>query len=184
MAKKPFDWVRDDEEPVRPLAQRRSRSQKTRKGNLAAELAEKLVLLPARQWPRLPLEPVTLAALQEFARIKPGARGALKRQLNLISTRLRDDDLEALGEVIDGIEAGRSPRQVQIEGLVRWRTRLLDAEGGKEALTAFIEAYPDANPQRIRQHMAHSAKLIGKPGQDKVNRDLLTALKAAAGLVG
>ena len=67
-----------------------------------------------------------------------------------------------------------------LTGFYRWRTRLL--QEGNEALTAFVDAFPAADPQRIRQLASRARKLEGKPAVTKAKKALLAALKDAADL--
>jgi len=180
VAKKTFDWVRDAEEPMRALVERESRSKQEARARKAADLVDQLVGLGESAQKHVPLDDSTHRELREYARISPKARSARRRQLNHLGTLLLAEDLDAIEAALGG-GSGPTEREAQIELLVRWRKRFIDERDA--AIDAFIEQYPDADRQQLRQLTSRAAKLVGSPAGTKASRALLKALRAAADLL-
>ena len=87
---------------------------------------------------------------------------------------LRALDVAAINDAI-GLGARKSTaRDEQLEGLVRWRTRIVNE--ADEAIQAFIDEYPAADRQRIR----NLAAAVRKDPKSRAKKTLMTALKEAA----
>ena len=178
--KKPtrFDWVRDRDEPDTPRVTRTSRREKTEPLARAQALIPLLRDHPRDSWDNLPLSETTREMLEHLVAIKSKARGAIRRQTMLLARALAEDDLDALASAL-GSDGGTSDRDETMEALVRWRTRMMDE--GDAALQAFVEAYPNADRQRLRSLVKQATR-----GDDerraRVSKQLMAALREAAGV--
>ncbi|MEE9321063.1 MAG: ribosome biogenesis factor YjgA [Granulosicoccus sp.] len=129
-----------------------SKSQRKRDADVVRQLGATLAALGESERATIPLSDEVRAAIDEYNRIHQ--RGARKRQLGFLAKRLRQIDL---GPVELALERLRQITRSQTDSLHRvehWRNRLLgevDSESSSEALTAFIENYPSADRQQMRQ---------------------------------
>lgn len=170
-----FDYDSEAEEPWTPRVDRASLAERRAGPDRAREIAKQLVELNPIEWPHLPLDPEVVEGLHAYLKISKG--NAVKRQLGHLAALLRVADHDAIEAAIAG---GRTEREERIEALVSWRTRIL--ADLHEGLTAFVELYPDADRQRIRQLAQSAQKAEGTPASSKAGKNLLGALKDAAGL--
>lgn len=177
MAKKPFGWVRDAEEPVIPSPPRATRAEKSAGPRRAQQLAKVLVGMTPQDWEVLDLGDDVLEGLHTFQEIPRRGAMAKKRQLGRLGTLLLAEDLDALEEALEGHDKGHSPRQDAAEALDRLRRDIV--AGGKEAEAAFVEAHPGTDRQRLRQLAAGARKAEGTPGARKANRKLADLLRQA-----
>ena len=115
---------------------------------LGVELAELSDALRAK----IPLPDHVLRSIRELnSATKNGAR---KRLTGYLAKQLRHADLEAIETALEGIrQAARA--QSQTHHLVeQWRDRLLgldDAHSSSQVLTEFLQQFPHADRQQIRQ---------------------------------
>lgn len=75
--------------------------------------------------------------------------GGLKRQLKYIGKLMRYVDPEPIIQVMDDIANGNKKDTQSLHLKEQWRDWLL--EGGKDKLTEFLNQYPSADMQRLRQ---------------------------------
>lgn len=141
---KGFQWTEDEDDPERiePVV-RPNRSQLKAERWKLEQLVHELVGLPAGARRELPLDEEQLAALDELASL-PGTPARKRQQLRVMGL-LADVDMELLKQAAAGdTEARANQRAAE-----RWRDRLIAQ--GDEALRALLEAYPEADRQRLRQ---------------------------------
>jgi ribosome-associated protein len=114
------------------------------------DLARSLVDLSAKQLAKLRLPEGVLAVVEDTRRLShPAARN---RSLRLVRTALRGDDADAIRQRLRVVlDPSLAPNDLE-----RWRERLL--QEGDEALTAFLEAYPAADRQQLRQLLRNVQK--------------------------
>jgi ribosome-associated protein len=182
MAKKPFGWIRDAEEPVVPSPPRQTRAEKGEEGRLAQEVAKELVAVRKAEWPHLGLNDDVLEALVAFHDI-PAATGGIakKRQLARLGSLLLDVDVEALRAAMGSGRKGQTERQDRADGLERLRARIV--AGGKEEEESFVANHPDTDRQRLRQLAGAARKAAGTEQEKTANRKLLRLLQEAAGVI-
>lgn len=165
-----FGWVREDVEgEAREPATRRDNKAERELASRLEKLANALAALPAVEQGRLPLPAHILEGVAELS--AHAGTPARKRQVLHLVAQLRDVDLDA----VDAALAGDTPHARLMRELERWRTRIL--EGGDDDVQAFVEAWPAAESQRIRQLAREARKEAGKTG---ASRRLFAALRAAA----
>jgi ribosome-associated protein len=177
VAKKPFGWVRDAEEPVVPSPPRATRADKQAAPRQAQKLARVLLELSPRDWEQLGLSDEVLEGLHAHRRIPAKGAMALKRQLGRLGTLLLAEDLDALEEALDGHAKGHTPAQDAAASLDRLRQRIVD--GGKDAEADFVAAHPSADRQRLRQLAGAARKAAGTPKAQRANKKLAALLREA-----
>lgn len=107
---------------------------------------------------------------------KMGNNSARKRLLKYITSQLRNLDTEAVQEKLDrmkskSVHAVREHHQAE-----RWRDQLL-ADTSNQQLTAFLNEYPDAESQHIRQLQRNAQKELKEEKPPKSARLLYKYLK-------
>lgn len=154
-----------------------SRSTQRRDALEVLALGETLVALSEAQLARLPIPEDLLPHIADTKRIT--SHGARKRQLAFLAKHMRreeDDTLHAIRDALskDGDAARRETASLhRVEAL---RDQLLGDEGDA-ALTALIDAHPQADRQKLRQLVrnTHDERKRNKPPH--AFRDLFRELR-------
>ena len=111
------------------------------------KLGIKLVDLADSQLKRMPLPENLSEAIQSAKNITK--HGGLKRQLKYIGKLMRHLDPEPIIQAFDVIENGNQEDKHLFHLKEQWRSKLL--EGDNQKLTEFLNRYPEADVQRLRQ---------------------------------
>lgn len=138
----------------------------------AQQLGKKLVELPKDKLVKLDLSEKLFEAVLDAKRIT--ANGGLRRQMQYLGRLMREVDTTPITEQLDRWEGKNNEENARFHGLERWRERLLtDAD----ALSAFVEAYPSTDVQRMRTLIRNAQKehLANKP--PKSSRELFKMLR-------
>jgi len=136
-----------------------SRSEQRRAALDVLELGGKLAELSDAQLSKLPIPDTLLPHILETRRIT--SHIAHKRQLQFLAKQMRREDEETLDLIRDALdEKGEAARKevAQMHRVEDWREKLLD--GGDDALAAFIDEFPSADRQHLRQ-------LVRNAGEEK-----------------
>ena len=123
-----------------------SKSQMKREMLALQELGEKLVALNAEQLSQFDLPEELSSAITQAQTIKK--HGARKRQLQFIGRLMRSADAESIQAQFDTVTRQSAQSINQLHKIENWREKLL--ANGDEALTDFINEYPDADRQQLR----------------------------------
>ena len=134
----------DPQDDVQPDSKTRRKKQMIAQ----QKLGEELTALNRKQLAKLDLPDTLLAALREMERI-PNSNEARRRHLQYIGRVMRDCDHEDIQKQLDTLRTPDISQVRRAQSIERWGEGLLD--GGEEAITAFIEAYPAAERQPLRQ---------------------------------
>jgi ribosome-associated protein len=166
----PFEPQEQSPEGERPLYSRtEDKRLRERDEQALMDLARSLVDLSAKQLAKLRLPEEVLSVVEETRRLShPAAR---HRSLRLVRAALRGDDADAIRQRLRVImDPSLAPNDLE-----RWRARLL--QEGDAALSAFLEAYPAADRQQLRQLLRNVQKATDA---DRVScaRALSKALRA------
>ena len=140
------------------------------------ELGERLASLAPAQLAKLPVPDALLPHIAETRRM--ASHGARKRQLGFLAKQMRREDPEALDAIRDALEAGGEAARRETALLHRAeaaRGQLL--EGGDEALSAFLEAHPGADRQRLRQLLRNAADERARNKPPRAYRELFRELR-------
>ena len=133
----------------------KSKSQVKREMQAYQELGRRLMDVKPAQLDKLELTDKLRAALEEAHRHT--ARGALKRHLNFVGKLVREQpDIEAIQALVDRLDSNTQAHAHYFHQLERWRDRLLT--GKPEEQEAFLEVYPAADRQTIRQLVRQATK--------------------------
>ena len=152
-----FDRNENDSELPDDAQDEISKSQRKRDADSVRDLALRLAELGASELAAIPLPDDVLAAVIELNRIK--AHGAHKRQLGFLAKRMRQIDVEPIDAALERIRQTARANTKSLHLVENWRDRLLgevDGESEKAALTAFLDAYLDADRQQLR-HLQRQA---------------------------
>jgi len=154
--------VKDQENSIDP--DEISKSQRKRDADAVRALGEQLAELSPSELATVPLAEDVLSAVHELQRIK--AHGARKRQLGFLAKRLRQHDIEPIDAALEKIRQVARANTQNHHLVEQWRDRLIGNtdEAPKEALTAFLNTYVDADRQELR---LQQRKALEERKQDK-----------------
>lgn len=147
----------DDEEPSRRQVARKGQREL---GANSARLANALMKLPPSALSKLGLDESLRDAVVRARAVT--AQVARRRAERSLAGALRRVDLEELARRLDNVRATGLGEPQRLHQAERWRTRLLEEEGGPEAFRA---AFPTANllPLPRLLEAARSERATGKP---------------------
>ena len=130
-----------------------SKSARKRDADAVRELGRRLAELSPSERATIPLDEDVRDAIETLNGIRRGS--AHKRQLSFLAKRLRRlDDLEPIREALAALDRRARVGRAHHHRSEAWRDRLLGgdpAESAADALTAFLDAHPEADRQRLRQ---------------------------------
>ncbi|WP_092992171.1 ribosome biogenesis factor YjgA [Thiohalomonas denitrificans] len=131
-----------EEQPERP-----SKSHFKRESHTLLEAAHQLVDLPDAKLQLVPM-PDDLRDAVELGR-KIHKHGGRKRQIKYIGKLLRSMDAEPILEALETVDSRAAAVTARHHLAERWRQRLLDE--GDQAVSEFVETYPQVDRQHLRQ---------------------------------
>ncbi len=120
------------------------------------KIAEKLIELQESQLKSIKLDDKIILAIREIRHIS-NKTAARKRQLKYITGLLREQDRKELEEKLKKTQnvSAHSTRERKI--VENWRLKLLES-ADHAALTEFLDKYPNANVQKLRQLLRKTKK--------------------------
>lgn len=131
----------------------KSKSQVKREMIALQELGLRLTQLNNQQLDAISLDEALLRAIREFQRLKKNE--AKRRQLQYIGKIMRNVDAQPIIHALNLLESGHRENAQHFHNMEKWRDRLLaDAQN----TTQFLEQFPQANPQHLRQLLRNAAK--------------------------
>ena len=138
-----------------------SRSELKRDMQELKDMGARLMEMKPALLDKLPLGDRLRAALDESKRIK--SHNARKRHLGFIGKLMQDEDIDPIKELLSRLDASSDEYNRRFHQLERWRDRLISHD--KNALTDYLEQYPQADHQHIRQLARNAQKEAdqGKP---------------------
>jgi ribosome-associated protein len=142
------------------------------------ELGERLTTLSPAVLARMHLSDLLLEALQESRRIK--SLNALRRHYRRLGKLLRQEDLESIKQVIGDLDNQHQADVNRFHALERWRERLLDERS--EAFGEFMQSYPAADRQRLRQLIEAARREREQERPPAAYRKLFKYLREVAGI--
>lgn len=129
------------------LPERESKSKRKREMLALQNIGKILVELPAPQLAKIPMDARLADAINQARMIK--SHEGKRRQLQFIGRIMRDTDVQPLIEALDKVQTQGQMSKAKFHQVERWRDKLI-AEGDS-ALQGFLEKYPDADSQQMRQ---------------------------------
>lgn len=133
----------------------KSRSQIKREAETLQVLGKKLTELKPSQLKELSISEELRQAIHIYTH-NIRQREALRRQMQYIGKLMRSEDAEAIQAFLDRYDSSSKAFAQVIHQQEAWRTRLI--EEGKQALTDFVEAFPDVDVQHLRQLIRNAQK--------------------------
>lgn len=153
-----------------------SKSQQKREAHAITDLGKIMIDFKPSDLKKVPLDDELRQAIEAAQKMKMGAR---KRQMLYIGKQIRardEDDIALIQQAVDDILHARDSSGRAFKQMEKWRERLL--EEGNEALTAFCEAHPGADVQRLRQLIRNAKKEREQDKPPKYFRELFQEIKA------
>ena len=143
-------WDEEEQEEIIYV----SRAELKRDMQELKDMGSRLMEMKPSLLDKLPLHDRLRAALDESKRIK--SMNARKRHLGFIGKLMQDQDIEPIKELLSRLDATSDEYNRHFHQLERWRDRLINE--GQPALTAFLEKYPEAENQHVRQLVRNAKK--------------------------
>jgi ribosome-associated protein len=138
----------------------KSRTQIKKEMEALQQLGKKLTELKNDQLKEVPMGEELRKAIDLY-RNNITQREARRRQMQYIGKLMRSEDAEAIQAVIDRYDSSSKAFAQALHQCEAWRTRLIHE--GKQALTEFVENYPDVDVQHLRQLVRNAQKDLDKP---------------------
>ena len=160
------DWEQEEFE---------SRTDIKKAAQAVTDLGEQLAEMTESEIKKLELPQTLSDALLLLKRMDKGP--ALKRQKLYIGRYLRQDEL-LLIEIkakLSEIETKKKQQNAHFHKLEKWRDRLI--EEGDSALVEFLEFYPQADRQALRQWIRNAQKEQKESKPPKSSREIFKYLK-------
>ena len=162
------EYDKDDDEYV-------SKSQLKREMLALQALGTELVDLSQDALARFGLPEKLLEAINAARSIHQ--RGARKRQLQYIGRLMRDVDPDPIREQLDAIKGQSRQATARLHKIEQWRERMISE--GDSAVNAFVEAYPHADRQQLRQLVRSAQKETLENKPPKAFRSLFKNIRDA-----
>ncbi|MGB0360466.1 MAG: ribosome biogenesis factor YjgA [Endozoicomonas sp.] len=153
-----------------------SKSELKRDMNEMKAVGERLMALKPAQLDKLPLNDRLRAALDESKRIT--SHNARKRHLGFIGKLLVDQEMEPVMEFLNQLDSSSEEYNRRFHQLERWRDRLVGDADSNKALTDYLEQYPEADHQHIRQLVRNAQKEASQNKPPTAARKLFKYLRA------
>jgi len=157
-----------------------SKSQLKRDAHAVRDLGSELALLGAAERARVPLPEDVVDAIVELN--KTTKNGARKRQLGWLAKRLRKIDIEPIEAALESMRQAARANTQTLHLVEQWRDKLLgdvDNPEPKQALTDFLDKYPHADRQTLRQLQRSAVKEKAENKPPKSARQLFKSVRDA-----
>lgn len=153
-----------------------SKSQIKRECQALQDVGEELITLKPNELDELELPEILYNAIKEAHRIHQ--RGALKRHRQYIGKLMRELDGEHIAQQLHKLKHKHDLNNALFKRLENWREQIL--EQGETAINDFIEAYPDADRQHLRQLYRNALKEQEQNKPPAAARNLFKYLREVA----
>lgn len=166
-----IDTAADDEHEI-------SKSQRKRDADAVRDLGAHLAELGASELATIPLPDDVLSAIKELNRLR--AHGARKRQLGFLAKRMRQIDTAPIEEALEKLRQVARANTRNLHLIEQWRDRLLGDlpdESAKDALTRFLDDYPQADRQRFRHLQRQALAQRSQQRAPAAARELFKAIR-------
>ncbi|SDB32813.1 ribosome-associated protein [Pseudidiomarina indica] len=154
-----------------------SKSELKRAAEAQQQLGEKLVELPEGKLAKIPLDDDLLEAIRLAQRIR-GTREGFRRQLQLIGKLMRSRDIAPIEQALAELEQSHHQQNALFHQLEKQRDAIL--AHGDDAIQAFIDAYPKADRQRLRQLYRQATKQAEQGKPPAAQRELFKYMRQVA----
>lgn len=150
-----------------------SKSERKRASEAVRDMGEELVNLPAALLEQVPMADKLEEAVMLARRIHQ--RSGRKRQISYIGKLLRKMDTEAIENKLAEFHQHHAESTARHHLIEQWRERLL--REGNEAVTAFIDQYPTAEAQPLRQLLRKAQAEQNSDKPPRYTRELFRFLR-------
>lgn len=133
----------------------KSRTQIKKEMEALQAIGKQLTEMKAEQLKEVPMGDELRKAIDLY-RNNITQREARRRQMQYIGKLMRAEDAEAIQAVIDRYDSSSQAFAQNLHHCEVWRTRLVSE--GKQALTEFVENYPEVDIQHLRQLVRNAQK--------------------------
>lgn len=157
-----------------------SRAELKRDMDILKNIGARLMELKPALLDKLELNDRLRAALDESKRIT--SHNARKRHLGFISKLLVDEDIEPINELLNQLDSTSDEYNRRFHQLERWRDRLVSNKESNTALTEYLAANAEADPQHIRQLIRNAQKEAAQSKPPAAARKLFKYLRDIEGL--
>lgn len=151
-----------------------SKSQRKRDMEALQALGVELVQLSAKELAALSLPESLLDAIAQARLIT--SHGAMKRQRQLIGRLMRGIDADPVRNKLHELRGNDRAAQARFHRNERWRDRLIT--DGDAALTEFLAAHPQADPQHLRRLVRDTVREGGSGRPRRHFRDLFRYIQS------
>jgi len=161
------DWEQEEFE---------SRTDIKKAAQAVTDLGEQLAEMTESEIKKLQLPTDLMDAILLLKRMDKGP--ALKRQKLYIGKHLRQDELLLIDikNKLAEIELKKKQQNAHFHKLEKWRDRLI--EEGDAALVEFLDIYPQADRQSLRQWIRNAQKELKESKPPKSSREIFKYLKS------
>ncbi len=127
----------------------KSRTEKKHEAEALQVLGERLIGLTNSQLNQLDLPESLFDAIKLAQTIK--SHGGKKRQIQFIGKLMRDEllDVGAMNLLFSRVDGVASAESKAFKAIEQWRDKLVD--GGNDSISLFLESFPNADIQQLRQ---------------------------------
>lgn len=149
-----------------------SKSQVKREMQTLRDLGEELVQLPLVSLKKFSFPERLLDSILLAQSLK---REALRRQIQHIGKLLREEDDEAIRQLLSQISQPQRDEVMAFHEIEQWRDKLLD--GDDEAINQAVDRFQEADRQHLRQLVRNARKELQQEKPPKSARLLFQYLK-------
>ncbi len=149
-----------------------SKSHKKREVEALQDLGEALVKLPDGQFKRIDLPENLRVAVADCRKITQN--GALRRQKQYIGKLMRAVDAAPIQAQIDVFNGASVAENAKLHQAEKWRDKLI---ADNEALTLFLNNYPDTDATHLRQLIRNARDEAARDKPPKAFREIFKVIR-------
>ena len=151
-----------------------SKSQKKREVEALQDLGAELVKLPDAQFKRIELPEDLRQAVADCRKITQN--GALRRQKQFIGKLMRAIDPAPIQAQLDAFKGVSAAENAKLHQAEKWREKLI---ADNEALTLFLDRYPDTDVTHLRQLIRNARDETARNKPPRAFREIYHAIRDA-----
>ena len=151
-----------------------SKSQKKREVEALQDLGAELVKLPDAQFKRIELPEDLRQAVADCRKITQN--GALRRQKQFIGKLMRSIDPAPIQAQLDAFKGVSAAENAKLHQAEKWREKLI---ADNEALTLFLNRYPDTDVTHLRQLIRNARDEAARNKPPRAFREIYHVIRDA-----
>ena len=151
-----------------------SKSQKKRDVEALQDMGALLVELPDAQFKRIELPEELREAVAACRKITQN--GALRRQKQFIGKLMRSVDPAPIQAQLDAFSGASAAETAKLHQAEKWRDKLI---ADNEALTLFLNTYPDTDATHLRQLIRNARDEAARSKPPKAYREIFRVIREA-----